>query len=54
MSADTSFASEGDEMCQTDDPTYEPTYDPSDSSFDVDFPLDATFSRYARCCFYGY
>lgn len=44
MSGDTTLASEGDEMCQTDDPTYNPS----------DFSLDATFSRYTRCCFYGY
>ncbi|KAH9384416.1 hypothetical protein HPB48_026423 [Haemaphysalis longicornis] len=41
MSGDTTLASEGDEMCQTDDPTY----DPSDFSLDADFPLGATFSR---------
>ncbi|XP_077547567.1 uncharacterized protein LOC144159741 [Haemaphysalis longicornis] len=40
MSGDTTLASEGDEMCQTDDPTY----DPSDFSLDADFPLGATFS----------
>ncbi|KAH9372248.1 hypothetical protein HPB48_019620 [Haemaphysalis longicornis] len=50
MSGDTTLASEGDEMCQTDDPTY----DPSDFSLDADFPLGATFSRYSRLCFYGY
>ncbi|KAH9375711.1 hypothetical protein HPB48_000542 [Haemaphysalis longicornis] len=44
MSGDTTLASEGDEMCQTDDPTY----DPSDFSLDADFPLGATFSRYTR------
>ncbi|KAH9359501.1 hypothetical protein HPB48_012200 [Haemaphysalis longicornis] len=45
MSGDTTLASEGDEMCQTDDPTY----DPSDFSLSSDFPLGATFSSCPFC-----